>query len=210
MLKIFQVLLLGGLFYSFNTFAIEKKTESKLILEDTLIFMIKDQVYSLSDLGQIQQGLEDFDCIYPGAFLPEHFKLLTRKFDKRLLNKDYLVKNAKSKKVQVYLDEFLKFVKISIYAKEQAVSITSELKRAIKLSAQTRKCSLKFFQGDQMMSPLESALSVEVFFRSRNVLDSEREMTKKERKNILKSLNSLSRSIINQITHNQFELVRTN
>lgn len=204
MFKILQVLLLGGLFYSGPIKA--TATIDKVLIEDTLIFMIKEQVYSISDLEELQRALEVFDCAYPDAFLPDHFELITRKFDKRVLKKKYLAKNANTKKTKVYLDEFLQYLKISIYASEQSVSVTSELKKAIRLSAQTRNCSMEFFEGNSMKSPLEMALVVEVFFRSRNVLENQDTISQKERRNILKSLASLSNSIINQISHNQFEL----
>lgn len=199
---IISVLLIGGLFYS----SIHAASNEKILVQDTLLFMIKDQVFSLSDLEELQSALEDFDCMYPDAFLPEHFDLIVRKFDKRILDRNYLVKNSDSKKTTVYLNEFLRFLKIALYSKEQSVAVTTELKKAIHLSAKSRNCSMKYFNGDELAGNLELALIVEVFFRSRNVLDSARSITKKERGNILKSLTSLSRSITNQITHTQFEI----
>lgn len=204
------VLLYGGLFFanSLNAKDSKKNAASNVLIEDTLIFMIKDQVFSLTDLERVQKAMSEFDCMYPGAFVPEYFDLIVRKFDKRTLNKDYLKKYENTEKTKVYLNEFLKFLKIALYSREQSVSVTSELKKAMYLSAKTRNCSLDNFEGDTLSEALEMALMVEVFYRSRNVLDSQRELSKSERKNILKSLNSLSRSITNQITHTQFEISR--
>jgi hypothetical protein len=196
-----QVLLLGGLLiFSFNSFA------KKEVISDVLVYMIKDQVYSLEDLTLTQRALKDFKCMYPDSFIVDYFNLIALKFDKRVFDKNKLEENYKTKKFDVYLKEMLKYHKMTVYTKEQSVNVNNELKKAIILSAKSRNCGQEFINGVELSEQLHDALALEVFFRSRNVLANSEEAST-NRKKIIKSLDSLANSITNQINHTQFEVI---
>lgn len=204
MIKYLYVLLLGGLFFtvSMKALAADKTT---LVYNDILIFMIKDKVFSLDDLKQTQKALKDFECMYPESYVTEYFKLITKKFDTRVFDKSKISKNEKTKKFEIYLGELLKFLKMSVYSKEQSVSIANELEKAIILSARTKRCSMELIENNKLSSSLIDVLGVEVFFRSRNISNPQKENSQIQREKALSSLDSLAKSIVNQIDHTQFE-----
>jgi hypothetical protein len=193
---------MGG-FFLLNLNAAEKK---KTLDEDTFLFLIKDQVFSVKDLQDYQKALKDFSCIYPDSYIVDYFTLLTKKFDQRVFQIEYLKQNFKTNKVKSYQNEILKYLKMAIYTQSQSVSVTNDLVSALSLSAKTKKCSLQFFKKQYLEKPLFYALSLEVFFRSRNVIDSQNK-DKATRSSALQSLDSLANSIVNQISHSQFEVV---
>lgn len=180
--------------------------DEEVITEDVLIYSIRDQVYSLSDIKEFNKAFLDFTCIYPGTMTQKYFKLLSQNSKDITLTKSELIHKQALENYQAFLEEILKLIKVSFYVKNQAVVITQELDSSLYQAAKDQGCSLSFFKKKRSEGYLRDILSFEVFYRSKN---SENDSSQNASDNTkpFESYESLVNSILNQLDHKSFEII---
>lgn len=178
-------------------------SQASTVLRDLFVVRTGNEVYSLENLREYSQFLNDLKCFYPESLATEHFKFLQKVpasyFDPKSFKINY--KDEDQKEITLLYIALLKMIR---YASSQAVSVSSDLSKAFKLSAEKAGCDLRGFDGVDFKEKMGNLALLEIFLRSRFMPNNE-ELTPKKRANILKNIISLQDSVTSQIDHELFK-----
>ncbi|MCO4754608.1 MAG: hypothetical protein KC478_08995 [Bacteriovoracaceae bacterium] len=177
---------------------------AKVIFSDLFIFRVNNSVYSLDRLHTYEKFLEDLNCFYPDSIVVKNYSGLLK------TPKDYFVPAIykKKKDSREFLEttfSFLGLVKMIRYASSQSVSVSSELPKALILSAKKNKCVLRGFEDKGLKDEMANLVLLEVFLRSRFMSKQDNGLSSKQITSILKNISSLEDSVKNQIDHELLE-----
>lgn len=179
------------------------QASSQTVLRDLFVVRTGNEVYSLENLHDYSERLKDLECFYPESLVAEHFKILQRSPKSYFSPQEY--KSNFEDKTQTDLTMFyIALLKMIRYASSQAVSVSSDLAKAFKLSAEKAGCSLEGFEGVDFKKRMADLALLEIFLRSRFLPNNE-ELTSKKKANILKNIVSLQDSVTSQIDHELFK-----
>ncbi len=177
--------------------------QTKTILQDLFVVRTGNEVYSLKDLEEYADYLKDLQCFYPESLIAEHFRVLQETQNSYFVPKTYkegFGAKAQAERTQGYI-ALLKMIR---YASSQAVSVSSDLAKAFKLSAEKGNCPLRGFSGLDFTDKMGDLALLEIFVRSRFLPNNE-ELTPKKKASILKNIVSLQDSVTSQIDHELFK-----
>lgn len=174
-----------------------------VVFSDLFIFRMNNSVYSLDTLETYHTYLKDLKCFYPESIVVTAFPDLLS-IRKGYFDINTYKENSSSSEYVRLTQMFITVLKMAKYASSQGVSVSSELPKAMKLSAQKNSCSLRGFDSKGLKDEMADIVLLEVFLRSRFMPKTSQELTKEQTRSVLKNIFSLSESVRSQVDHELF------
>jgi len=155
--KIYLILLVGGFF-------LQSSSEAETILKDKFVFKINSEVFSILDLKEYNDQLENLFCVYTDSILYQIFKN-DFKANKSVIfdiHKEFSVTQKQ------YFSKLKTFAKGLVYKRNYDVLVNSYLKNYFKLSLKKNKCSSSvLLESKEFNSKFYELIEYEIFLRSR-------------------------------------------
>ncbi len=160
--KLVHLFNIWALLFTVRAYAQENKSPKELVRENTFVFRVISEVYSLEDLKNYSQNLESFACMYKNSLVIDSFGFNEKTFSR--------IKNAKvdasfTQELKSEYDKFNRMVKMIKYLETQTIQVDNSLYSALKSSAKANKCLINPL--NTFDSIMKIIIKAEVYFQSR-------------------------------------------
>lgn len=176
----FLVLAIGGLYLS-NLFVINRCfSQDRVILSETFVFRVSNEVKSLSDLDLDKRQLISLKCFYPESITAELFPAILGSSEKKMTRET--------------LSDFLHLVKLKKYVESYNTNLKKSTEVAFYLASRTDCNSRGFFNKKKKMNKhFRELILTELFLRKRYLITKKSSNTEKlkarmEIKTLLKTI----------------------